>query len=92
MQTGAEQLEALLASVRETGYALAKKAIADWGGDVIAIEVATKGHALYFVAHAILDAHDLPSACNIDPKTLHSFLLHVEERYGHNQNMLHGGK
>ena len=51
----------------QVGRPMAEKALRDWGGDVVEINRATEGHALYFIALAVLERHNLVAACRIDP-------------------------
>ena len=52
------------------GKSMAEGALRDWGADVVAINTATEGHALYFISLAILERHNLITACRIDMPTL----------------------
>lgn len=71
---------------------MVKQALTDWGADVIAIDEASRGHALYFIALGIFTEHNLIEQCAIDLTTLKDFLLRLELNYGANEyhNSMHG--
>jgi len=71
---------------------LVRDALDGWGGDVLKIEEASKGHALYFVAMAIFTEHNLIELCDIELSALQDFLLRLEHNYGANEyhNSMHG--
>jgi hypothetical protein len=61
---------------------IAAQLITKWGGDVLSLSNITEGHALYFVAMAIFEHHDLLTTFAIDPTTMRNFLLRIESGYG----------
>ena len=87
-----ESVDEEIGRVAVNGKPMAFAALRDWGADVVEINRATEGHALYFVGLAVLEHHNLVRSCRIDEHTLHSFLLHIERKYGKNEyhNSMHG--
>lgn len=85
-------LEAEVQRLTPKGKLMAEAALRDWGADVVEINRATEGHALYFIAMAVLERHNLINACRIDRATLSAFLLRIERKYGSNEyhNSMHG--
>ena len=90
--SAANLMEMEIARITPKGKPLAEAALRDWGADVIEINRATEGHALYFIAMAVLERHNLINACRIDRTTLSAFLLRIERKYGNNEyhNSMHG--
>ena len=72
---------------------MAQEMLKDWGGDVLGLNAVSEGHALYFLALAVLNAHGLVQSCNIDLLKLRNFLLRIEAGYGNNpyHNSCHAG-
>ena len=86
------QMEDQLTNMAITARPMAIEALNDFGYDLVYLNTSTDGHALYFVAMAILEKHDLIASCRIDAETLNHFLLRIERKYGNNpyHNSIHG--
>lgn len=63
-----------------------------WTFDVLSLQEASRGHALYLLGLAVFERHNLLKACRIDMRAFERFLLRMEHGYGANpyHNSMHG--
>jgi ankyrin repeat protein len=66
----------------EHAQKMAAAALEGFDGDVIALDEASGGHALYLVGHTLLTHHGLYDALGLDRATCRRFLLALEATYG----------
>jgi hypothetical protein len=78
--------------INEKAERMAAAALVGFDGDVIALEEASGGHALYLIGHTLLSHHGLYEALSLDRATVRRFLLALEATYGVGKyhNSIHG--
>jgi ankyrin repeat protein len=78
--------------INEKAERMAAAALVGFDGDVIALDEASGGHALYLIGHTLLSHHGLYEALGLDRATVRRFLLALEATYGVGKyhNSIHG--
>ena len=94
-----QQMEFVLSSalsapmeINDKAERMAAGALVGFDGDVVALDEASGGHALYVIGHTLLSHHGLYEALSLDCATVRRFLLALEATYGVGKyhNSIHG--
>jgi hypothetical protein len=78
--------------INDKAERMAAGALVGFDGDVVALDEASGGHALYVIGHTLLSHHGLYEALSLDCATVRRFLLALEATYGVGKyhNSIHG--